>query len=68
MSGVALLCKEGPMVVVDEQECTGCGTCVEACPVEAISLIDGVAHIDHDECTECLTCVDECPVEAISEE
>lgn len=68
MSGVALLCNEGPMVVVDKHECTGCGTCVEACPVEAISLTDGVAHVDHDECTECLTCVDECSVEAISEE
>ena len=56
------------MVVVDEQECTGCGICADACPVEAISLADGVARIDHNECTECLTCVDECPVEAISEE
>ena len=56
------------MVVVDEQACTGCETCVEACPVNAISMADGVAKINRDECTECLTCVDECPVEAISEE
>lgn len=56
------------MVVVDKEECTGCESCVEACPVEAITMVDGVAHIDQNECTECLTCVDECPVEAISEE
>ncbi len=56
------------MVKVDKEECTGCGTCVDACPVEAISLVDGVAQINREECTECLTCVDECPVEAISEE
>lgn len=55
------------MVVVDKKECTGCETCVDACPVEAISMVDGVAHIDQEECTGCLTCVDECPVEAISE-
>ena len=55
------------MPVVDKEECTGCGTCVDACPVEAISLVDGVASIDPEECTECGTCIDECPVEAISE-
>jgi len=56
------------MVVVNEEECTGCETCVDACPVEAISMADGIAKIDQDECTECGTCVDECPAEAISEE
>jgi len=55
------------MVVVDEQSCTGCETCVARCPANAISMVDGVAHIDQEECTECLTCVGECPVEAISE-
>ena len=54
------------MVEVNKEECTGCGTCVDACPVEAISLVDGIAHIDHGECTESITCEDECPVEAIS--
>ena len=56
------------MVVVDEQECTGCGICADVCPAEAISLVDGVANIDKDACTGCLSCIDECPVEAISEQ
>ena len=56
------------MVVVDEDECVGCETCVEVCPVEAISMVDGIAEIDQDECTQCGTCLEECPVEAIYEE
>jgi len=51
---------------VDAGECTACGTCVDACPVEAISMADDVAKIDAAECTDCGSCVDECPVEAIS--
>ena len=56
------------MVQVDEEECIGCETCVEVCPMEAIAMEDGLAVIDQDECTECLTCLDECPVEAIYED
>ena len=55
------------MVVVNEEECTGCETCVEACPVGAISMMDDKAKIDPETCSECLACIDECPVEAISE-
>ena len=55
------------MIVVNEEECTGCETCVGACPAEAISMVDVIAKIDYGECTECGTCVEECPVEAISE-
>ncbi len=54
------------MVVVDEQECTGCGICADACPMEAISLDSGIASVDPGSCTECGTCADECPSEAIS--
>ena len=53
------------MVVVDKDECTGCETCVETCPVEAISIKDDKADIDQEKCTQCETCVPECPVEAI---
>ncbi len=54
-------------VKVNEEECTGCGTCVDECPAEAISLNDkDIAVIDQDECTECGTCVDACPADAIT--
>ena len=51
---------------VDKEKCTGCETCVEACPLEAITVVEGLAVIDEDDCTECGTCVDECPNDAIS--
>lgn len=51
---------------VDPDICTGCETCVEECPVEAISIVDDVAKVDEELCTECGLCVDVCPSEAIS--
>jgi ferredoxin len=54
---------------VNVEECTGCGTCVDECPQEAISLNDDdIAVINADECTDCGMCVDACPTEAISME
>lgn len=60
--------ERGKMVKVNSKECTGCESCVESCPVEAISMVEGVAVIDQEKCTECGTCIGECPVEAITEE
>jgi ferredoxin len=50
---------------VDKEKCTGCGICVDECPVEAIKLVDDKAVVDEDACTECGQCVDACPNEAI---
>jgi len=51
--------------IVDPEKCTGCGNCVEVCPVEAIELND-VAVVDEEVCVYCGTCVPECPVDAIT--
>ncbi|NMB40718.1 MAG: 4Fe-4S binding protein [Firmicutes bacterium] len=50
--------------VVDAELCTGCGSCADVCPTEAITVND-VAVVDPEECTDCGSCVDECPEEAI---
>jgi len=52
-------------VTIDQEKCTACGACVEACPVDAIKLEDK-AKVDPETCIDCGTCVDECPVEAIT--
>ena len=51
---------------VDREKCTGCETCVESCPLDAIAMKDGLAVVDADTCGDCGGCVDACPTEAIS--
>lgn len=53
------------MIYIDEERCTGCGTCVDACPAGAICVLEGVAHIDREECIECEACLSACPETAI---
>jgi ferredoxin len=52
---------------IDPDLCTACGSCIDECPVEAISEGD-VYVIDPDACTDCGACADVCPTEAISPE
>jgi len=49
-------------------ECTACGSCVDECPVTAISEGDPIYVIDADACTDCAACTEVCPVGAISEQ
>ena len=50
---------------VVNEKCTGCGLCVNACPVEAISLKNNKAKVDTEKCVDCGQCVAECPNAAI---
>lgn len=52
-------------VEIDETKCTGCGSCVEACSLEAMAVSDGKAMADPELCVECGVCADACPAEAI---
>ncbi|MBW1769365.1 MAG: DUF362 domain-containing protein [Deltaproteobacteria bacterium] len=45
--------------------CTGCGTCVEECPVSALSMVDGLPVVDPDACIVCYCCQENCPEKAI---
>lgn len=51
---------------VNAETCTGCESCIESCPLDAISMKDDLAVIDEDTCSDCGACVDTCPVESIS--
>lgn len=39
--------------------------CVEVCPVEAITIVDGHSHIDREKCIKCGKCKASCPYDAI---
>ncbi len=51
--------------MVNQKQCIGCGTCVNICPVGAISLKNGKAVIDPNVCIKCCSCEGVCPVSAI---
>jgi len=50
---------------VDLDRCTGCGTCVQDCPLGAIRLKKKKAFVD-EACSHCGACVRICPEEALS--
>ncbi|MBO6214852.1 MAG: RnfABCDGE type electron transport complex subunit B, partial [Lachnospiraceae bacterium] len=41
--------------------CMGFGSCVKACPFDAIHIIDGIAKVDKEACKACGKCIDTCP-------
>lgn len=54
---------------IDEHNCTGCGKCVEVCPVEAMALVSAAdpqkpkrkkARVNEDLCLGCGVCVRQC--------
>lgn len=54
------------MAYIISDDCTACGSCINECPVDAISEGD-IYVIDPDVCIDCAACAEVCPVEAISE-
>lgn len=50
------------------EKCKKCLSCIEVCPVQAISVKDGVVTIDKNICLECGCCAATCTNDAISSE
>ena len=50
---------------IDAESCTGCGVCVDECPVDAISMKIEEAVINMAECIRCGICHDVCPQESV---
>ncbi len=58
-----------PMVLIDEELCTGCGDCVPSCAEGAIQIIDGKARLLADKLCDGLgACLGDCPVGALTVE
>jgi uncharacterized protein (DUF362 family)/Pyruvate/2-oxoacid:ferredoxin oxidoreductase delta subunit len=50
----------------DPEKCTACGTCIDHCPVSALSMIDSIPHVNAGMCIACFCCQEMCPEKAIS--
>lgn len=46
--------------LTDVDNCAGCGSCAEICPMDAVSLVDEKASVDYARCIGCGLCVDRC--------
>ncbi|HDZ83657.1 MAG TPA: electron transfer flavoprotein subunit alpha, partial [Nitrospirae bacterium] len=53
-------------VIIKTDKCTGCGTCIDSCPFDAIELKDEKAHIN-EYCNACMSCLEVCEEGAIVE-
>jgi uncharacterized pyridoxamine 5'-phosphate oxidase family protein len=54
-----------PVGYMITSQCTACGLCLDACPVQVISEGDDVYRIDGGHCLECGRCEEVCPDDAI---
>ncbi len=61
------ICRQLTRFEICEDTCKGCGLCIKACPVEAISGEKKLPHvIDQALCTSCGACRDVCPFTAVT--
>jgi NAD-dependent dihydropyrimidine dehydrogenase PreA subunit len=52
---------------VNSENCTGCGDCVEACPVDgAVGIEAEKAVVQPELCIDCNSCVDACSSSAMA--
>jgi NAD-dependent dihydropyrimidine dehydrogenase PreA subunit len=57
-----------PRPIINEDECSACGICVDTCPSGVLEIVGDTADAVHDEnCDGCATCMEECPMGAITE-
>lgn len=62
----AKMVKATYQAVVDSKKCEDCKTCMDRCPMDAISHQDaGVRSVNKDRCIGCGLCVSRCPSEAV---
>ncbi len=49
----------------EPEKCTGCGTCEEHCPSDAIIVVGGKSQVDENLCLGCGDCLRYCPEDAL---
>ena len=54
------------MVTIDQEKCTGCGSCVRICHEHCMSVSSGKICIDYASCSTCTQCIAVCPERALA--
>jgi NAD-dependent dihydropyrimidine dehydrogenase PreA subunit len=58
-----------PIPEIDEDECSGCGICVDSCESQVLDIVGNTAAVvNEDNCIGCGECMEECPMGAINVE
>ncbi len=56
-------------VNIDADKCTGCGECVDICPVEVYEMVDGKSDpVKAEDCLGCESCIEVCEFDAVTVE
>lgn len=54
-----------PEIHWEDQKCTGCLGCLQACPEHALSSGENGIAVERSKCTGCLACTEACPATAL---
>ncbi|MCL7415671.1 MAG: 4Fe-4S binding protein [ANME-2 cluster archaeon] len=53
-------------IIIDEEQCNGCGDCLGVCKSRSLEVHDGICvAVRPDDCKLCMLCKVTCPVGAI---
>ncbi|MDR3136864.1 MAG: 4Fe-4S binding protein [Coriobacteriales bacterium] len=57
-----------PRPIINTDECTACGICVDACPQGVLDIVgNSAAVVNEDACIACGDCMEDCPMGAIED-
>ncbi len=57
-----------PRPIINTDECSACGICVDTCEQDVIEIVrDRATVVNEESCIGCGDCMDECPMGAIED-